>query len=208
MFTGIVEEIGVVKEIKQSPQGMHLTLSSKLCAADVKIGDSLSVNGCCLTIVRVTGKGQSRLIGFDILDLTWQCTNLKNCTPGALVNLERPLAASGRFHGHIVSGHIDGTGKIKSFKPVGADWKLEIQITTEALPYLIPKGSIALDGISLTIAALGRKSFTVWIIPHTREITALRGRKQGDEVNLEFDLVGKYVERLLKIGCIPRAGAN
>jgi riboflavin synthase len=210
MFTGIVEEIGIVKEIKGSSKGMRLTLASKLCSREVKIGDSLAVNGCCLTIVLIKGKGASRLLGFDILDLTWQSTNLKECVPGALVNLERPLAASGRFHGHIVSGHIDGAGKIKSFKPAGADWKLEIEINSKALPYLIHKGSIAVDGISLTIAELHRNSFTAWIIPHTREVTALRDRKEGDKVNLEFDLIGKYVERLLKIGSISsrRAAAN
>lgn len=208
MFTGIIEELGLVKSIKRSSNGVRLALASKLCSADVKLGDSLAVNGCCLTIVRISGKTKTRLLEFDILEETWQRTNLKYCTTGALVNLERPLAASGRFHGHIVSGHIDGTGKIKTFEPVGADWKLEIEVASGALPYLIRKGSIAVDGISLTIAALGGKSFTVWIIPHTREVTSLQARKAGDEVNLEFDLVGKYVERLLKAGHIPHPAGS
>jgi riboflavin synthase len=208
MFTGIIEELGVVKSIKRSSKGVRLTLASKLCSNGMKLGDSLAVNGCCLTIVRIMGKAGTRLLEFDILDETWQRTNLKYCATDACVNLERPLAASGRFHGHIVSGHIDGTGRIKIFKPVGADWKLEIEVTPSALPYLIAKGSIAVDGISLTIAALGRKSFTVWIIPHTREVTAFQARKAGDEVNLEFDLVGKYVERLLKAGHIPHPAGS
>ena len=208
MFTGIIEELGVVNSINRSSKGVRLTLASRLCSSDVKLGDSLAVNGCCLTIVRITGKARTRLLEFDILDETWQRTNLQYCVAGACVNLERPLAASGRFHGHIVSGHIDGTGEIKTFKLVGADWKLEIEVAPAALPYLIHKGSIAVDGISLTIAALGRKSFTAWIIPHTREITALQARNPGDAVNLEFDLVGKYVERLLKTGHIPHPAGS
>ena len=108
------------------------------------------------------------------------------------------MAASGRFHGHIVTGHIDGTGQIKSFEKIGADRKLEIEISAAGMRYLIQKGSIAVDGISLTVAALSRKSFTVWIIPHTHQATALHARQAGDQVNLEFDLVGKYIERLLK----------
>jgi len=199
MFTGIIEEVGIVRNIERSPAGVRLTISSHVCASDIKLGDSLAVNGCCLTAVHISGKGRLRQLQFDILNETWQRTNLKFCVPGSSANLERPLAATGRFHGHIVSGHIDGTGKIKSFEKVGADWKLEVEIVSGDMRYLIQKGSIALDGISLTIAALSRKTFTVWIIPHTHKATALHARKAGDQVNIEFDLVGKYVEQMLNL---------
>ncbi len=198
MFTGIIEEVGTIQAIERSPEGMRLGIVSRIAASDLKKGDSLAVNGCCLTVVRISKKGRSRQLLFDILDETWKRTNLRFCKLGSPVNLERPLAASGRFHGHIVTGHIDGTGQIKSFDKIGADRKLEIEVESGETRYLIQKGSIAVDGISLTIAALSRKRFTVWIIPHTYQNTALYERQSGDRVNLEFDLVGKYVEKLLK----------
>jgi len=198
MFTGIIEEVGTIKAIERSPDGVRLVILSRIAASGIKRGDSLAVNGCCLTVVRISGKSRLRQLQFDILDETWKRTNLRFCNPGSPVNLERPLAASGRFHGHIVTGHIDGTGQIKSFEKIGADRKLEIEIPAAGMRYLIQKGSIAVDGISLTIAGLGRRSFTVGIIPHTHQNTALHARQAGDQVNLEFDLVGKYVERLLK----------
>src|SRR5437870_3044015 len=145
MFTGIVEELGRIRNIEHSQKGVRLMLASALCSRGVKVGDSLAVNGCCLTIVRISGKGVSRQLEFDILNETWQRTNLKACSPSSAVNLERPLAASGRFHGHIVTGHIDGVGTIKSFEMVGADWRLEIQPPKGTMKYLVEKGSIAVD---------------------------------------------------------------
>jgi riboflavin synthase len=162
------------------------------------VGDSLAVNGCCLTVVKVGGRAGHKLAQFDLLRETWERTNLQFMRPGSLVNLERPLAADARLGGHFVTGHIDGLGRITKWERSGADWVLEVAAPAELRRYLVFKGSIAVDGISLTIAVVTRTGCRIWIIPHTWEVTGLRERKVGDAVNLETDLVGKYVEQMLR----------
>lgn len=197
MFTGIVEEAGVVKKIRPTAKSIELTVKAKTSGRGIKIGDSVSVNGCCLTAVNISAQGKSTLIQFDLLQESWKLTNLQFTGPGSLVNLERSLRANGELGGHFVTGHVDGLGKIIRWEKSGSDHVLEIAAPARVLRYIVPKGSIAVDGMSLTVASVGPKSFQVWIIPHTFEITALRERKAGDAVNLEADLLGKYVEKFL-----------
>lgn len=162
-------------------------------AAEVKIGDSVAVNGCCLTAARQ----DDDLLGFDLLRETLDRTSLGALQPGGLVNLERALAANGRLGGHFVQGHVDIAAEVLAFDPVEADWRLEVALPPEFAHYVVSKGSIAIDGISLTIAEVREASFVVWIIPHTRDVTNLATCTVGQRVNLEFDLLAKYVERLL-----------
>ena len=197
MFTGIIEEAGVVEKIRATARSIELTVRAKVCGRGVKIGDSVSVNGCCLTAVKISARGKSRLLRFDLLQESWKLTNLQFARPGSLVNLERSLRANGELGGHFMTGHVDGLGKIIRWEKTGSDHVLEIAAPTQVLRYVVHKGSIAVDGMSLTVAAVGQKSFRIWIIPHTFEITALRERKVGDAVNLEADLLGKYVEKFL-----------
>jgi riboflavin synthase len=172
---------------------------SRVCGRTTKIGDSLAVNGCCLTVVQARSNSKGKLIEFDLLKETWERTNLKNAVVGRAVNLERSLRAQDRFGGHFVTGHIDGTAQISRWERVGKDWLLEIRAEAELMPYLVFKGAVAVDGISLTVAEVKARSFRIWIIPHTYEVTALRERKVGDRVNIEADLLGKYVERFLAL---------
>jgi riboflavin synthase len=195
MFTGIVEEAGTVQAVRKGPEGIRLVVRSRTAAAGLKVGDSLAINGCCLTAVQLARKGAQRLIHFDLLAETWNRTNLQFVQPGALVNLERPLRADGRLDGHFVTGHIDGLGKIVKWERSGADHLLEISAPAELMRYIVTKGSIALDGISLTVGSVAKSTFGIWIIPHTLDVTALRERKVGDAVNLETDILGKYVEK-------------
>ena len=197
MFTGIVEETGTVARIKPTPKSIELTVRANLCGRGLKAGASLAVNGCCLTVVKVGARGKSRLVQFDLLKETWQRTNLQFAQTGALVNLERPLRTDGNLGGHFVTGHIDGTGKIIRWERAGKDHVLDIAAPREVMRYLVFKGSMAVDGISLTVAGVQKRSFRIWIIPHTYEITAMRERKVGDAVNLEADLIGKYVEKFV-----------
>jgi len=197
MFTGMVEEAGVVEKIKPTAKAIELTVRANACGRGVKIGDSVSVNGCCLTAVKISARGKSKLIRFDLLQESWRLTNLQFAQPGARVNLERSLRVNGELGGHFVTGHVDGLGQIIRWEKSGADHVLEIAAPKEVLRYVIHKGSIAVDGISLTVAGVGKKSFHIWIIPHTFEVTALRERKVGDAVNLEADLLGKYVEKFV-----------
>jgi riboflavin synthase len=197
MFTGIVEEAGVIKRIKPTAKSIELIVAAKICGRGLKIGDSVSVNGCCLTVVDISARGKSRLIRFDLLQESWKLTNLKFARPGSLVNLERALRANGELGGHFVTGHVDGLGKIIRWEKSGSDRLLAITAPAQVMRYIIHKGSISVDGMSLTVASVGTKSFRIWIIPHTFEITALRERKTGDWVNLEADLLGKYVEKFL-----------
>jgi riboflavin synthase len=199
MFTGIVEEAGVVESIQPTAKSIQLTVRAVKCGRGMKIGDSLAVNGCCLTIVKLAQRGKFKLAQFDLLQETWRRTNLQFARPGALVNLERPLRAQGELGGHFVTGHIDGIGKIIRWERVGKDHMLDITAPPEVMRYVISKGSIAVDGISLTVAGVNKKSFRLWIIPHTYEITALRERKVGDAVDLEADLLGKYVEKFVTL---------
>jgi riboflavin synthase len=192
MFTGIVEEAGRVAQIVETAEGIRLSITAELVSIDAKIGDSIAVNGCCLTVVQ-TGP----TLSFDLLRETWQRTNFHEVNGGSLVNLERSLPANGRLHGHFVTGHIDGVGRIVVFEQRGADWYLEIATPPEFLRYIVFKGAIAVDGISLTVAGVHAASFSVWIIPHTGAVTALRDRQAGALVNLEADILAKYVEKLV-----------
>ena len=194
MFTGIVEETGTVARITRRTDAIELVVRASVCARGLKVGDSLAVNGCCLTAVKL---GRSRLLHFDLLEETWGRTNLQFARLGARVNLERPMPAGGRFGGHFVTGHIDGTGTIIRLERLGQDYLLDIRTSPKLMRYLIFKGSIAVDGISLTVAEVRKQTFRVWIIPHTWKVTALRERKVGDALNLETDLLGKYVEKFV-----------
>ncbi|HUS37484.1 MAG TPA: riboflavin synthase [Verrucomicrobiae bacterium] len=194
MFTGIVEETGWVEKIAQGEKSIRLTLAAKLTAKGGRVGDSLAVNGCCLTMVKI---GRGGLLEFDLLRETWGRTNFRELKNGAVVNLERSLTVGGRLHGHFVTGHVDGLGVIKTFEKRGADWLLEIEPPRELLRYLVFKGAIAVDGISLTVAEVTKNAFQIWIIPHTYEVTALRERRVGSAVNLEADMLAKYAEKLM-----------
>jgi riboflavin synthase len=197
MFTGIVEESGIVERIKPTAKSIELTVRAGVCGRDLKIGGSLALNGCCLTVVKLSRRGKFKLAQFDLLQETWRRTNLQFARHGSLVNLERPLRASGELGGHFVTGHIDGIGKITRWERAGQDHVLDIAAPPDVMRYIVFKGSVAVDGISLTVAGVNRKGFRIWIIPHTYEVTALRERKVGDAVNLEADLLGKYVERFV-----------
>lgn len=197
MFTGIVEETGTVEGIRPAAKSIELTIRAALTARGLRTGDSLAINGCCLTAVKVTSRGKSKLLRFDLLKETWERTNLQFASRGSLVNLERPLRSDGRLGGHFVTGHIDGFGRITRWERSGQDHVLDISAPPEVMQYVIYKGSIAVDGISLTVAGVQKKGFRIWIIPHTYEVTALRERKVGDAVNLEADLIGKYVQKFV-----------
>ena len=202
MFTGIVEETGRVEQIKPTAKSIELTVRAKTCGRGLKIGDSLAVNGCCLTVVKLTGRGGYKMVRVDLLRETWERTNLRFARRGSSVNLERSLRVGGRLGGHFVTGHIDGTGVIKRWERAGADHVLEITAPPEVMRYIVFKGSVTVDGISLTVAGVRRRSFLIWIIPHTYEVTALRERSVGDAVNLEADLLGKYVRQFVTAGGI------
>jgi riboflavin synthase len=197
MFTGIVEEAGTIERIKLTGKAIELTVCANLCGRGLKLGASVAVNGCCLTAVKILPRGQARLIQFDLLQESWQRTNFQFAKVGSLVNLERSLRANGELGGHFVTGHVDGLGKIIKWERAGKDHVLDIAAPADVMCYLVFKGSVAVDGISLTIAAVQQKSFRIWIIPHTFDVTVLRERKVGDAVNLEADMLGKYVEKFL-----------
>ena len=197
MFTGIVEEAGVIEKITPTKKSIELTVRATVCGRGVKVGDSVAVNGCCLTAGKIYARGKAKLIQFDLLQESWQRTNFQFSKVGSLVNLERSLRANGELGGHFVTGHVDGLGKIIRWERAGKDHVLDIAAPAEVMKYLVFKGSVAVDGISLTVAAVQKKSFRIWIIPHTFEVTVLRERKVGDAVNLEADLLGKYVEKFL-----------
>jgi|ERR1043166_1068328 riboflavin synthase len=197
MFTGIVEETGVVESIKPTSRSIELAIRMRVCGRGMKTGDSLAINGCCLTVAKTRTRGRWKTAHFDLLKETWNRTNLQFAQRGGLVNLERPLVAGGRLGGHFVTGHIDGVGRITRWERIGKDHVLDISAPEDVMRYIVFKGSVAVDGISLTVAGVTKKNFRIWIIPHTFEITALRERKTGDAVNLEADLLGKYAEKFL-----------
>jgi riboflavin synthase len=197
MFTGIVEETGTVERIKPAAKSIEFTIRAALTARGLKVGDSLAINGCCLTAVKFGSPGKSKLVQFDLLKETWERTNLQFASSGSLVNLERPLRTDGRLGGHFVTGHIDGIGRITRWEKIGQDHVLDIAAPPEVMRCVVFKGSIAVDGISLTVGGVQKKGFRVWIIPHTYELTALRKRKIGDALNLEADLIGKYVQKFV-----------
>jgi len=188
LFTGIVEEVGKVKSIG----GGKIVIIAKKVVTDVAIGDSICVNGVCLTVTEFDDKSFTA----DIMPETIRRTSLSELKIGNLVNLERALTLSSRLGGHIVSGHIDGVGKILSLKNEANAVLMKIRADSKLLRYVVEKGSVALDGISLTVASVDLESFTVSLIPHTREITNLKEKKIGSLINIETDIIGKYVEKL------------
>ena len=192
MFTGIVEEIGTVKKIARG-QKAYLEIQADKIFSDIHIGDSIAVNGVCLTVTGFSGK----VFTADVMNETFRRSSLGSLKTGSHVNLERAMSANGRFGGHIVSGHIDGTGKITNIKKDGNAVWYKISASENIIKYTVEKGSIAIDGISLTVARVERDNFSVSIIPHTSEETILSEKKTGDTVNLENDIIGKYVERFL-----------
>ena len=196
MFTGIVEELGKVKSLKRTSRESRLVISAKKIMEDLHIGDSIAVNGVCLTVV-LFSEGEFTV---DVMNETFMRSSLGNLRIGDEVNLERAMAADGRFGGHIVSGHIDGTAKIKAcFDDGNAKW-YEISAGPELLEGIVMKGSVAIDGISLTVSKVSEQSFSVSIIPHTLDATVLKDKRPGDVVNIETDVIGKYVKQFVKDG--------
>ncbi len=193
MFTGLIEEIGIVKSIHQSGKSATLVVAASRVLEDVKLGDSISTNGVCLTVTQFN----SNEFTVDVMPETMKRSNLEKLKSGSKVNLERAMKVGDRFGGHIVSGHIDGMGIIKAFKEDDNAIWVSVSCDNEILKYIIEKGSIAIDGISLTVAYVDDMTFNVSIIPMTRNDTTLISRKIGDKVNLECDIVGKYVEKLM-----------
>ncbi len=200
MFTGIIEEIGTVKAIRKGSTAIQLSVASKLVNEDLKIGDSINTNGVCLTVTAF----DENSFTVDVMPETMSRTGFRQIQTGTKVNLERAVRLSDRLGGHLVSGHIDGSGKImNSWKDENAIW-YRISADPDILRYIVVKGSVAIDGISLTVAKVEKNTFDVSVIPHTQSQTNLTGRKTGDLVNIECDLIGKYVEKLFKPGTDSR----
>jgi riboflavin synthase len=193
MFTGIVEETGTVAAFVWEAGAWRLQIRAQVALGQVAAGDSIAVNGCCLTVAQF----DERSLTFDVLEETRRLTNFAALAPGAAVNLERSLRFDGKVGGHFVTGHIDGPGVVEVLERRGQDYYLRVQAPAGAGRYLVHKGSIAIDGISLTIAEVAGDAFAVWLIPHTLAVTNLKQKQAGQVVNLEFDLLGKYVEKLL-----------
>lgn len=194
MFTGIIEATGRVERIQKGKRSTELVVRPVGIGGRVKLGSSVAVNGACLTVVAM----RRNLLTFDVLEETLRRTNLDSVRSGDLVNLEWPVRAGAGIEGHFVLGHVDGRARVRRFEKDSQDYVLEIQAPRSLMKYVVEKGSIAVDGISLTVAGVGRDWFRVWIIPHTRSVTNLRARRVGDRVNLEVDILGKHVERLLR----------
>ncbi|KAF6562981.1 riboflavin synthase [Paenibacillus sp. EKM202P] len=206
MFTGLVEEVGRIQSISKSGEAMVLGISGSVVLGDLKIGDSVSVNGVCLTAIQIGTKD----FKVDVMPETFRSSNLRELRSGSRVNLERAMAANGRFGGHIVQGHVDGTGTIRGVTSDQNAVVFEVEPSDQALfKYVLIKGSITIDGISLTVAQRKRDSFAVSIIPHTLAETALQAKREGDTVNIECDILGKYVEQLLHYrGSVPMERAD
>jgi riboflavin synthase len=195
MFTGIIEELGHVASIDANGQQRRLTVASSKLVKELKQGDSISVSGVCLTAVDISKSSFT----CDLAQETWLRTSFSRLTANAPVNLELPMRANGRFDGHVVQGHVDGIGGVMSFEPVadGKDYILLINVPSELTRYIVSKGSLAIEGISLTVAAIDGTNVRVAIIPHTAEVTNLRSLESGDPVNLEVDVIAKYVEKMI-----------
>ena len=196
MFTGIIEEVGRVTSITNENGNRRLTVSASSLVKELKKGDSIAVSGVCLTAVDISPQS----FGADLAEETWNRTSFSRMQPGALVNLELPMRADGRFGGHIVQGHVDGTGKFVALDEIpGADsYWLRIEIPSELTRCVISKGSLSIEGISLTIAKIEGTQVTVAVIPHTTEMTNLKSLKSGAPVNLEVDMIAKYVEKMMR----------
>jgi riboflavin synthase len=199
VFTGIVRELGVVEAADGGAEGMRLRVRAPLAAAQALVGDSVALNGVCLTVTEVDAES----IAFDAVPETLTRTTLGRLRPSAQMNVEPALRAGEPLGGHIVQGHVDGVGRVLAVSRDGEGVRLEVEAPVELLRYCVEKGSICVEGVSLTVAALTAQGFTVALIPHTLEVTTLGGLVAGDEVNLEVDVLAKYVERLMA----PRGGA-
>ena len=193
MFTGLIEEVGRVVATRSSDHGTKLKIAAPRTAREARTGESIAVNGCCLTL---TSRRGDRL-SFDLLEETIARTNLKKLQRNSRLNLERALRADGRLGGHFVQGHVDCVSRIIAFDRQGADFRLEVELPENSGHYVVSKGSIAVNGISLTVSEVLPRSFVVWIIPHTKRHTNLDQATIGDLVNLEFDILAKYVERMV-----------
>jgi riboflavin synthase len=196
MFTGLVAETATTEALHRRHGASRLILQATRLWTDCREGESIAVNGCCLTVATPPADGR---LEFDLLEETLRRTNLGRLAPGSQVNLERALAANARLGGHFVQGHIDCVAAIRAWEPVGLDYRLEIELPKQFARYVVEKGSIAVDGISLTVAELNDETFATWIIPHTRAVTNLSRATPAGPVNLEFDMLAKYVERMLRI---------
>ncbi len=195
MFTGLIETTGTVTTHDGGPEGVRLVVATPL-TAELSIGDSIAVNGVCLTAVEVN----ATTFAADVSPQTLRVTTAGDWQVGRRVNLERPLRADARLGGHFVLGHVDGVSTVAGIRQDGDSWWVTIALPSDLAPLLIPKGSITVDGISLTVAELGERTFSVQIIPHTWEVTTLGDRQVGDRINLEADVLGKYVARLAQLG--------
>jgi riboflavin synthase len=197
MFTGIIEEVGTVTRIEQSGENRRVTVSAKNAPKELKSGDSIAVSGVCLTALDINFESFCA----DLAPETWARTSFSRMREGALVNLELPMKADGRFGGHIVQGHVDGVGKLIELERIAdsGNWWLHIELPSEIEKYTVYKGSISIEGISLTVAKLEGRRCTFAIIPHTVEMTNLHSLQPGDPVNLEADLIAKYVEKMMSV---------
>jgi riboflavin synthase len=200
LFTGIVEEVGHITRIEQHGENRRITIAAEHAPRELKPGDSVSVSGVCLTALDIKPNAKPSSFCADLAPETWIRTSFSRIHEGAQVNLELPMKADGRFGGHIVQGHVDGVGKVISFDRIGdsENWWLSIELPREVEKYTVYKGSISIEGISLTVAKLEGNVCTIAIIPHTVELTNLNSLKAGDLVNLEADLIAKYVEKMMK----------
>ncbi|MCL1995773.1 MAG: riboflavin synthase [Defluviitaleaceae bacterium] len=196
MFTGIVEEVGEVVNVRTAGMSFAIEIEGDIIFGDIKIGDSVSVNGVCLTVTNFA----NNIFRSDVMEATMMSSSIGDLKAGSLVNLERAMPANGRFGGHIVTGHIDGTGIISAIEPKSGSLLYSFTAAPPVMMYIVKKGSIAIDGISLTVADVWSSGFSVGIIPHTQTGTTLHTKKAGDKVNLETDIIGKYIERLLSFG--------
>ncbi len=196
MFTGIIEEVGAIASIEQTGENRRITIAAKDVTKELKTGDSCAVSGVCLTALDI----RATSFAADLAPETWVRTSFSRVQEGTLVNLELPLRADGRMGGHMVQGHVDGVGKLIAFEqiPNSENWWLHVEVTPELERYLVYKGSIAIEGISLTVAKLDGLRCTIAIIPHTVEMTNLKQLKPGDPVNIETDIMAKYLEKWLR----------
>jgi riboflavin synthase len=202
MFTGLIQEVGTVRKAQREGKELWLALEAPRLSAKVRVGDSVAVNGCCLTVVKITPP----LVSFQAVPETLKRTVLGLLKEGDRANLELPLTLSEPLGGHFVQGHVDGVGEITEFEPEGKGARMKIRIPESLVPYVVEKGSVALDGISLTVASIEGSEMGVALIPHTIENTALKSKKPGDYLQIEVDLLAKYVEKLSQ-GYLERKGS-
>jgi riboflavin synthase len=193
MFTGIVRELGTVESLEGGSAGVRLRLRAPAAAAEAGVGDSVSLNGVCLTVVDVAGE----ILAFDVVPETLSRSTLGRLRPGVEMNVEPALRAGEPFGGHIVQGHVDGIGRVRALDPDGDGMRLTVEAAVGILRYCVEKGSIGIEGVSLTVAGLDEVSVTIALVPHTLEATTLGSLRPGDEVNIEVDVLAKYVERLV-----------